>query len=299
MQPTLQVTVFWQPKEGNSEDEYEDAFCVPVERLFPQQSYHCAVADGATETSFSGPWAALLVEAWSMGTLDARDEEAWKTQLPPLQDAWHEAVGEKQLPWYAEEKARAGAFAALLGLTLRVDGEVRSYDCTAAGDACLFHVRGDALLAAFPIATAAGFNARPALLSSNTTQNEDLARLPVYQHGEWEQGDRFYLVTDALACTLLACHEAGDAPWPALDKLADEEDFRRFIGEAREERSLRNDDVTLVRLTVQGHDGDDGLDGTGPTMHALGRGEQAPDEDLISPPDFDRADAASRVEEQD
>ncbi len=297
MQPTLHAATFWLPKEGNSEDEYEDAFWTPTEPLFPLSPYRCAVADGATETSFSGPWAAALVTAWGAGTLDARAEGDWQEQLPPLQEVWRETVGEKPLPWYAEEKARAGAFSALLGLTLRVDGDAYPYDCTAAGDACLLHVRGDDLLTAFPIAAAAGFNSRPALLSSNTAQNEALARLPVYHHGEWLPGDRFYLATDALACTLLTRHEAGDAPWSTIDILADAAAFRRFVQDAREDKAMRNDDVTLVRLTT-GMADDDVPVGAWPGAHALATNEDAPDEQPVVLHGVDRIDAAPTLEER-
>ena len=49
----------WLPKDGNGPEEYEDAF-----RSLPEQG-RFAVADGATETSFSGIWAAALVAAFA------------------------------------------------------------------------------------------------------------------------------------------------------------------------------------------------------------------------------------------
>jgi len=299
MQPTLVAAAFWLPKEGNSEDEYEDALWTPAETLFPLHPYRCAVADGATETSFSGIWAETLVEAWGTDALDAREEHGWREQLPPLQETWRETVGEKPLPWYAEEKARAGAFAALLGLTLRVDGAAYTYDCTAAGDACLFHLRGDAVLTTFPLTTAAGFNSRPALLSSNVAQNEALARLPVYHHGQWLPGDRFYLATDALACALLARHEGGGAPWPTIDALDDVGTFRRFVQDARADKVMRNDDVTMVRLITSVADADHGqLRKESPRTRAEGLlGEEAMDKEIPASRGVDRTDATPVVED--
>ena len=50
------VQVFSVPKFGNTEDEYEDAvaFSLPDQRF--------AIADGATESSFSDRWAQSLVK---------------------------------------------------------------------------------------------------------------------------------------------------------------------------------------------------------------------------------------------
>ena len=70
----MQILVegFWLPKAGNTEDEYEDALSPKktqgkLERKFPR----FAVADGATESSFSGLWAQLLVDSNSHGPLTA------------------------------------------------------------------------------------------------------------------------------------------------------------------------------------------------------------------------------------
>src|SRR5947209_8212610 len=101
-------TTLWLPKHGNTNEEYEDA-AAPLE---PQDTlvddFRCSVADGATETSFSGLWAKLLVNGFIEG--------ADRTKLKHL---WADAVSTKTLAWYAEQKAESGAYAALVGLTLK------------------------------------------------------------------------------------------------------------------------------------------------------------------------------------
>ena len=52
---------FWAPKQGNEDNEYEDAFWPRKSIEHRATSFHCAVADGATETSYSGIWAKQLV----------------------------------------------------------------------------------------------------------------------------------------------------------------------------------------------------------------------------------------------
>ncbi len=86
--------LFWLPKNGNSLEEYEDA-AYPCDEHFETEAieFKCAVADGATETSFAGLWAKLLVEGYSE-----------KTALAQLRERWNADVRQKDLPWYAEEK---------------------------------------------------------------------------------------------------------------------------------------------------------------------------------------------------
>src|SRR5258708_881251 len=108
------LRVFSLPKAGNSVAEYEDAY-------WPRQAgelsgvVHMAVADGGTETAVSGLWARLLVNAYGRGRLT---EATWNDDLRGIRRVWQRAVGQKPLPWYAEEKLRLGAFSSLTGVTL-------------------------------------------------------------------------------------------------------------------------------------------------------------------------------------
>ncbi len=156
----------WLPKEGNSIDEYEDA-AFPMDTVdLETRSFKCAVADGATETSFSGLWAQLLVS----GYVDGTPTEA-------LQERWRSSLDGKILPWYAEEKAQSGAFAALVGLTIEDgDGSAgRTWEAEAIGDSCLVQVRDKKILAAFPLSKSEQFNSSPLLISSNPAANKAVA----------------------------------------------------------------------------------------------------------------------------
>jgi len=284
----VSARAFWLPKAGHRMEEYEDAYWpltasdptpaadIPSKQI---QVARYAVADGATETSFSRLWANILVRAFGTGGLvpDSEDTDGTRQgegdlarRLHPLQEAWQAALTGKSLPWYAEEKAQLGAFSALLGLTLW-DGNTedgRRYRGVAIGDSCLFHVRDDALISAFPLQRSTDFNSRPALLSSNPARNDELAGLITARTGSWQPGDVFYLLTDALACWILRrCEEARqqdeegarqqggkvDSPWPMLRRLTDQEDqeaFIRLVEEARAAETMRNDDVTLLSIRV-------------------------------------------------
>ncbi len=244
--------LLWLPKAGNAVEEYEDAWAIGPEAAQIAGRFACAVADGATETSFSGSWARLLAEAYCAG---GDDSAALLAALPAARATWRREVAAIPLPWYAEEKARQGAFAALVGLTLTVDAEAAGgrWTALASGDSCVFHVRGADLLVAFPIAAAADFTNRPTLLSSDPASNGAAEELLTGASGDWLLGDRFYLLTDALACWFLTAHEAGEASWGSLDRvldLADDGEFVAWVAALREARTLRNDDITLLRAIV-------------------------------------------------
>jgi hypothetical protein len=238
---------FSVPKAGNTEEEYEDAFwpLSPVEESDTQFSF--AVADGATETSYSKVWAKLLVEAYCAGQLEGT---SFDESLTELQAKWKEAVTAQPLPWYAEEKIRAGAFSSLLGFTIRQASSKKrdagTWEAIAVGDSCLFQISDGELINSFPMENSAQFNNRPALLSSNAASNEHLTKYTFKREGEWKAGDLFYLVTDALACWFLKAIEEGEKPW--VIKRPTQESFEGWISRLRDEGSIRNDDITMFRV---------------------------------------------------
>jgi hypothetical protein len=203
-----------------------------------------AVADGASESSFARLWATLLVDAYAGGALSS---ETLAGQLRPLQQRWSAEVAAKPLPWYASEKVRSGAFAALAGLTVCQSGTWRAL---AAGDSCLLHVRDGELLSSFPLEDAAAFDNRPRLLSSNPVHNN---RLDEYVHmscGRWQSGDKFLLMTDALAAYVLRVVIDDGASIETALPFRRPAGFKQWVAARRDDRSLRNDDVSLLRVRV-------------------------------------------------
>ena len=231
------ATAWWAAKSGNAANEYEDAYAVKPDAL------RFAVADGASETSFARAWAELLVEGFVQEPPSAGGLPAWVT---PLQQAWVNASQGKATAWYAEEKARDGAFSSLLGLTIEGD----RWRALAIGDSCLFVVRAGRMARAFPLARAEQFNNRPLLLSSVARANGHVWQDVVADEGDLQGADRILLMTDALAQWFLVEAEMGRRPWAALAQITTQEQFRAFVDCLRAGRALRNDDVTLVSVEV-------------------------------------------------
>jgi hypothetical protein len=150
-----------------------------------------------------------------------------------------------------------GAFATLLGVELRDTGagtESGSWHSFAVGDSCLFQIRDDTLLTSFPLEREDEFTSSPVLISSNLPRNEPVWDAVRVLEGDWRAGDEFLLMTDALAAWFVTLHEAADRPWNMLIGLTEDPDvevvFSQWVNEMRQEQSLRNDDVTLIRVRI-------------------------------------------------
>jgi hypothetical protein len=239
----LRWRCFSLPRDGHAPDEYEDALAGnPKTGRF-------AIADGASESSFAGLWAKLLVEGF-VASADRRTTMNW---LTPLQQRWAREVDPLALDWFGEEKRQAGAFATFLGISLKkpVTGPEGGWKAMAVGDCCLFLVRGDHLLETFPVTRAAEFGNRPALLGSRSVlKNQVDPWSQAHQKiGRWQPGDRFFLMTDALAYWFLREHEARRSPWTGLLRRMGETDptdaLAGFVKQLRKTRELDNDDVTF------------------------------------------------------
>lgn len=236
----------WLPKKGNTAEEYEDA-AAPVDRVETDTvQFRCAVADGATETSFSRTWAKLLVDGYVDGT-----------ERAALKEKWSESISGKQLAWYAEEKAQSGAYAALVGLVINdaADGGGKTWTCEALGDSCLIMVRDSKFVEQFPLTHSDEFNSSPILICSSSPDGEAEEDL-VKKTGEWQSGDVFYLLSDAIArWTYKRQEDHGDGSvW--LKSMMDGGEFDAFVELQRELTDsemrplLRNDDVTLMRIML-------------------------------------------------
>lgn len=242
----IACNTLWLPKKGNTNEEYEDAASPfePVERELTD-AFRCAVADGATETSFSALWAKLLVDGYITGA-----------NRNDLKVRWQESLATKQLAWYAEQKAESGAYAALLGLTLQPGESGGTWEAEAIGDCCMFLVRDGKVVHMFPLTESEQFNNSPVLLSSNSEGDAASEEKLVKASGDWQSGDVFYLMTDAIARWAYKRQEdySDAAVWlKSMNAQKDIEDFaevQRALTDAETRPLLRNDDVTLMRLTI-------------------------------------------------
>jgi hypothetical protein len=239
---SLKWSLLHQPKCGNSQAEYEDAWAAdPMRARF-------AVADGASESAFASLWARALTEAF-VGASHPRRLAEW-VEIP--RGRWASEVGSLELPWYAEVKREEGAFATLLGVTIDPPskGHLGQWRGLAVGDSCLVRVRNRQHMRSFPIRQSAEFGNQPSLLPSRRGAIPALRR----SSGSLHFGDQVFLMTDALAQWFLCRHEQGERPWEALTPVlsADhpEAAFVDWVEKLRIDGRIRNDDVTLLTIEM-------------------------------------------------
>jgi hypothetical protein len=238
---------FWLPRRGNRREEYEDAFAADPD------TGRYAVADGATQSSFAGLWARLLVAEF---VDHARfDSDWWRARLPALCDQWYANIPGRPLPYYAEAKLEQGASAALLGVTATPNPEgTSSWQAVAVGDCCLIQTRGPEFVMAFPLDKSASFHSFPKLLGSRPRPAAAVENLLARAEGSGLRGDRLWMMSDALAQWCLAQHEMGCEPWDEMRSIVADpgatEQFAAWIDGLRTARGLRNDDVTLLTVDL-------------------------------------------------
>ena len=247
----------WLPRAGNDPDEYEDAFRTAIagQQATPDGvAAQVAVADGASESAFAREWARELVDAFVSGPPELRDltEDSLNAWLAEPRERWRGLVPWDRVPWHGEAKARTGAFATLVGLTIDVVPEDSSrlrWRALAVGDSCLFVVRDARLVVSFPLEDAAEFGSAPALICSNPATASRMWDGASRLDGECEAGDLFILASDALSCWFLARAAAGERPWETLGAL-DPPDWEAWVAGQRAGGLMHNDDTTLLMMEV-------------------------------------------------
>lgn len=233
------------PKAGTDLEKCQDAWaCNDVYSVV-------AIADGASDAFEAQSWARALVDAFVRSPPSPEIDAMLLWLEEPIQ-TWQAHIQWDRLTWYAEEKARRGAYATLLGVNIAISAEAgacEGSDCTysalAVGDTCLFHVRDDALFEHFPIVYAVDFNTTPPLLSTRQEYNQRTLELLQVFSGTVQPGDLLILATDALAAWMLQQYETGTQPWAELAAL-NAETFVDFVETLRQQHTMRNDDTTLV-----------------------------------------------------
>jgi hypothetical protein len=227
------------PRDGHAATECEDRWALSALRF--------AVSDGAAGASYSDVWAGILTTAFCKPDGPAGGQiEDWLSAARQAWLEWADGMSARGLPWFTRDTLHDGSFATFVGLMFEADAGRLMWTAVACGDACLFLVRDDTVAVSFPLSAANQFGASPDLVSTFPVDPAALLSLA----GAPADDDRYFLATDALAHWFLDQHACGAKPWRQLDRLRTTAEFETFVAAARLARTLRNDDVTLVVLTV-------------------------------------------------
>jgi hypothetical protein len=241
-EPLPLVHTFHTAKLGNTPEQWEDAVVVDPARAT------AAIADGASSGIFCRLWAQQLCERFIHDRPNVRDPTALNQWVNQLRHEWRTAINYKNLNWSKKAKVdEVGAAATLLGWELgpvAANGQRRWRAC-AIGDACLFWVRDNQLLATFPVVAANQLGSTPLLVRSNP----GFRTLALAAEGTCEPGDRFLLATDAVAARFFQTLTETEPDWRRYETL-EPAVWLAEVDELRSRRQMVNDDCTLVVLSV-------------------------------------------------
>lgn len=256
----IRLESMWLPKHGSRIEECEDAFWPRWSGTRDLGRVHLAIADGATEGSFSKLWAGMLVRSYGYERSPITAENV-RRRVERRCMEWNRQTAQLPVAWYALEKLRQGALSTLLGVTLDLSQKSSdrggTWSALAIGDSCLFQVRENELVTALPLRRAHEFGFQPRLVSSVPSKNSGLwSEITSLEHaGTWLEGDLLLLMTDAIAAWFLSECELGEMPWKRLQELASlprplSMNFSDFVMEMRQAGRMRNDDVTVLAVEV-------------------------------------------------
>ena len=242
----LTVNEFHRSKTGNTEVEYEDAYAMDSEKgTF-------AVADGATESSFSNIWAQALVSTFvenppGFGT---NDRDVMKEILQLARAQWYSKIDWNSMPWFQKNKALLGSYSTLLGLQIDIADERKRFRCMTIGDSCMFHVSGERM-ESFPFSDSGDMSNTPRLMwsgrgfANGQSKEVDIPGIEV-KYGKLRSGDMIILATDAISKWMLS--RKAERPWE--DLLENSVEFDSYVGNLISSGEVKNDDVTLVFITI-------------------------------------------------
>jgi hypothetical protein len=245
-------------KAGNRDEENEDALFPASNTIHPsgEKPYTFLVADGATQTSFSGIWAKSLVQACSETRLS--EANFWQN-IASARETWQHSFDGKEIPWHAAEKIRQGAFCALIWLELQyaplLPGNAFTWKALAVGDCCLFIARNQSIYLSLPIQETSEFSLSPTLIPSNQGRLESIKGKIKTARGSLRQGDQIILASDAFSAWIMKQAQSADQKNNILQTINSKKDifgFTAWINALRKSGELKNDDTTLIIIDAGG-----------------------------------------------
>lgn len=250
-------------KAGNSSGQSDDAAWpppAPYPRDLLEPQVRLVLADGATESYLAGQWAQTLV-----ATVGADKHAQVADAIDKARDRWTSIVSDyvaeragssRPLQWYEEPALERGAGATLLVVDMHcpVPGAGHSkWKAWAIGDSCVFLARKGRLARRFPVMASGDFGMRPTLVSSLKNDTRTLLEHMRRAHGTCLPDDTLLLMTDALAQWVLDRPHERRARVGACLRWREEaqpEEFPAWIAELRAAGDVRNDDTTLMLVSI-------------------------------------------------
>jgi len=217
-----------------------------------------AVADGASTSLYSGLWAEIFIASLLGNWIHFRNAAEHEMSV----DHFDELLSGPRRDWlsrvniinpkpkyYEVNKLAQGAHSTFVALHIQPD--LNQWEALAFGDSCLFQLRLNQIVAAFPVTALSNFPPVPDLVCSRSQYNHTKGLRMQFAHGTYQTSDVFLLASDALSRLIFSRAEAHH-DLRQLVQLADRENFNEFVLECRQRGELENDDASLVTIEVLG-----------------------------------------------
>lgn len=253
------MVIFHLAKAGNSDDDWEDGAGYGTS----SRGIRCVVADGATEAYDAVRWVGQLVDGF-LGLDGIRSPQdmtrtSMSRWIASMQELWQQRTPAAFGSVFEEKKfLEQGSLATFLGCELLgLDGPRPEWAAMALGDTLLFHVRSGGLIRTFPDLRAEDFGLNPDGLFTQPTESDRMAATLQRATGRMVAGDLLYLATDACAEWMVRSNITDAVGlWHQLTNLEDPTEFADLVADRRLSGQMRNDDVTLLRLTLTSRETD-------------------------------------------
>ncbi len=235
----MKVSSWNYPKVGNLDGESEDAL------FFDSDKGMFSVADGASESIFSGVWAKVLTSLYIELSPDLDSEDEIFDFLSQSRDVWLSSIQWDKLRWNVKNKAVHGSYSTFLGVKFEKSDRLI---CYAVGDSCIFRVR-DNQIVSFPISNSAEFGLHPELIWSgygNPLQRKKNTKVVKLEKTELNcnSGDRIILATDALSKYIM------DNGITFVNSLEENFSDKSLFDELRTSGNMKNDDVSGIFIST-------------------------------------------------
>lgn len=239
----MKLETYFSQKLGNSPEEYEDAFA------FNPGRGKIAVADGASDSIFSGLWARSLVNSYVNSSLSITDDNFMENLVSSSRKKWHMDIKWDDLKLFVRNKAINGSFSTLILVESLEDIEFNKIRVLSVGDSCILFRKDDGV-ESFPLKTHEEFNITPKLVWSgygSPFSGEYKWESPPFLSEDFdvEAGTTAFIATDAVSKWILQFYPKS---W---DKITDHEtDLREMFEKQVRAGKMRNDDLTLIQVTT-------------------------------------------------
>ncbi|MCL6014621.1 MAG: hypothetical protein M1323_03225 [Candidatus Thermoplasmatota archaeon] len=236
----MEVHSFNFSKSGNNPEETEDSLSINLEKL------KFAIADGASDSIFSGQWAFALTNEFVNNNGDEKIKNDIGQFIQDSRKMWYESINWKGLKWNVKNKAVRGAYSTFLGISTEF-GSMESLIVHAIGDSCIF-IFDEGKMKSFPLNSPDQFGIHPSLVWSG--YGFPLNNKPFEQKLNIKQekfkiikGNEIILATDAMSKFIM---EAGE---DSFGLLWDHYNDRTFFDDMRNENTIKNDDLSAILIS--------------------------------------------------